>query len=345
MESPMEQPVEMEPLLKIQNLKLVFDTFDGTYHAIEDVNLEVKEGEAVALVGETGCGKSVLTRAAFGLVPSPPARIVSGSVKLMGRELIGLGETELRRIRGTEVAMIFQDPMTYLNPVFTIGTQLVDAIRAHGSSRRSKKEAREIALEMLDKVHLPNPERQFNSYPHELSGGMRQRILISMALAAKPKLLIADEPTTALDVTIQAQILDLMAELVSEMGLSMIMISHDLGVVAQVCSRAVVMYAGMIVEDCPMEEIFNKPAHPYTKGLLGALPHPFHPVEILEGIPGNLPDLLNPPEGCRFAGRCAKRHAACNNAVGEVFLHRKHRVTCTLYGEDTDTTTGATGNA
>ncbi|MBU2961291.1 ABC transporter ATP-binding protein [Citreicella sp. C3M06] len=326
--------MDSTPILDIRDFSLVFDTFDGAYHAIDKVDLSLAAGEAVALVGETGCGKSVLTRAAFGLVPSPPARITSGSVRLDGRELLGLSDRELRGVRGKDVAMIFQDPMTYLNPVFRIGTQLTDAIRAQSGGKVKRAEARDIALGMLEKVHLPNPERQFKAYPHELSGGMRQRILIAMALAAKPKLLIADEPTTALDVTIQAQILDLMAELVEDMGLTMIMISHDLGVVAQVCSRVAVMYAGKIVEDAPIGQIFDAPAHPYTKGLLDALPHPFKRVERLASIPGTLPDLLNPPKGCRFAQRCASAHAACDAPVGLRRVAPQHTVACTLF-EDT----------
>lgn len=320
-----------DPLLSIRDLSLVFDTFDGTYHAIEGVNLSLQPGEALGLVGETGCGKSVLTRAAFGLVPTPPARITGGSVQLDGRELLGLSDRALRRVRGREVAMIFQDPMTYLNPVFRVGTQLIDAIRAQSGGRTGKAEAKAIALDMLEKVHLPNPDRQFTAYPHELSGGMRQRVLIAMALAAKPKLLIADEPTTALDVTIQAQILDLMAELVDDMGLTMIMISHDLGVVAQVCSRIAVMYAGKIVEDAPVARIFDAPAHPYTRGLLAALPHPFRRQDRLASIPGTLPDLLDPPPGCLFAARCPQAAPICANPVQIREVAAAHRVACTLY--------------
>ncbi len=319
------------PLLDIRDFSLVFDTFDGTYHAIDGVNLSLQPGEALGLVGETGCGKSVLTRAAFGLVPSPPARITGGSVQLQGRELLGLSDRALRQVRGREVAMIFQDPMTYLNPVFRVGTQLVDAIRAQSGGQTKRDEAKAIALDMLEKVQLPNPNRQFAAYPHELSGGMRQRVLIAMALAAKPKLLIADEPTTALDVTIQAQILDLMAELVADMGLTMIMISHDLGVVAQVCSRIAVMYAGKIVEDAPVARIFDAPAHPYTKGLLAALPHPFRRQDRLESIPGTLPDLLHPPAGCLFAARCPHAAPICAKPVPMRRIDDSHRVACTLY--------------
>ncbi|MEP4196463.1 MAG: ABC transporter ATP-binding protein [Aliishimia sp.] len=325
----------MTPLLSIKDLALEFRTFDGDYKAIDGASLDLMPGEALGLVGETGCGKSVLTRAAFGLVPTPPANITAGSVTFQGREILGLPAKDLRGMRGRHVAMIFQDPMTFINPVFKVGTQLIDAIRAQRGGAMSRTQARDLALEMLDKVQLPNPVRQMDSYPHQLSGGMRQRILIAMALAAEPALLIADEPTTALDVTIQAQILDLIGQLVDDMGISLIMISHDLGVVAQICSRVMVMYAGQIVEDAPIERIFNEPAHPYTKGLLAAVPHPFHPVEELSGIPGTLPNLYNPPVGCRFAARCAHVSDACR--TGPVPLRAtadRHLVACTLY-EDT----------
>ena len=321
-------------LLQIRDFSLEFETFDGIYKAIDHVWLDVQPGETIGLVGETGCGKSVLTRSAFGLVPMPPARITSGEVLFNGRDLLQCKEKELRSIRGSEVAMIFQDPMTYLNPVIRIGTQLIDAIRAQRGGAISKSDARTIALEMLEKVHLPNPLQQFNAYPHELSGGMRQRILIAMALAATPKLLIADEPTTALDVTIQAQILDLIAELVDDLGIAVIMISHDLGVVAQVCERVAVMYAGQIVEDASVDEIFSTPKHPYTQGLLRAIPHPLRPPEHLVGIPGNLPNLYEPPIGCRFQTRCEHVTGACK-AKRPTFVQTNsfQKVACTLYSE------------
>lgn len=322
------------PLLSIDELSLEFRTYDGVYQAIDNVSIDVAAGEALGLVGETGCGKSVLTRAVFGLVPTPPAQITAGSALFEGREILGLSSTEKRMMRGRDVAIIFQDPMTFINPVFKIGTQLIDAIRAHKGGKISKREARDLALTMLEKVQLPNPNRQMDSYPHQLSGGMRQRILIAMALAAEPKLLIADEPTTALDVTIQAQILDLIGRLVEDMGISLIMISHDLGVVAQVCSRVAVMYAGQIVEDAPIERIFKTPAHPYTKGLLEAVPHPFRPVDILNGIPGALPNLYNPPTGCRFAARCSHASDACRaERVKQHHVAENHAVACTLYGD------------
>ena len=322
----------MTPLLKITDLSLEFRTFDGVYQAIDGASLEVAPGEAIGLVGETGCGKSVLTRAAFGLVPTPPAQITAGSVAFKGRDILCLSLRELRAMRGRDVAMIFQDPMTFINPVFKIGTQLIDAIQAQRCGAIKKAEARELALEMLDKVQLPNPVRQMESYPHQLSGGMRQRILIAMALAAKPALLIADEPTTALDVTIQAQILDLIGQLVDEMGISLIMISHDLGVVAQVCSRVLVMYAGQVVEDAPLGRIFDQPAHPYTQGLLAAVPHPFQPADTLSGIPGSLPNLYDPAPGCRFADRCQKVAEPCRmGRIEQREVADRHSVACTLY--------------
>lgn len=324
----------MQPLLSIHNLALEFHTFDGCYKAIDHVSLDLKAGEALGLVGETGCGKSVLTRAAFGLVPSPPAKITSGTVKFVGREILNLTAKQQRAMRGRDIAMIFQDPMTFINPVFTIGTQLVDAVIAQRQGNISKREAKDIALSMLEKVQLPNPERQFKSYPHQLSGGMRQRVLIAMALTAQPKLLIADEPTTALDVTIQAQILELVAELVREMGISLIMISHDLGVVSQVCKRVAVMYAGQIVEDAPVKQIFDNPHHPYTKGLLNAVPHPFKTQTDLKEIPGSLPDLYHPPRGCRFAQRCEFATSACtSDNVLSRKIDKEHSVTCILFEE------------
>lgn len=322
----------MQPLLSIRDLALEFNTFDGSYKAIDHVSLDLQAGEALGLVGETGCGKSVLTRAAFGLVPTPPAKITSGSVTFEGREILGLSPKQQRAMRGNDVAMIFQDPMTFINPVFKIGTQLIDAIKAQQQGKITGKQARDIALDMLEKVQLPNPVRQLDSYPHQLSGGMRQRILIAMALTAEPKLLIADEPTTALDVTIQAQILELIARLVEDMGISLIMISHDLGVVAQVCSRVAVMYAGQIVEDAPITRIFDTPSHPYTKGLLAAVPHPMQPAERLEGIPGSLPNLYTPPTGCRFAERCAHANPACSKeTIRQTQIAPDHHLACTLF--------------
>lgn len=304
-------------LLSILDYRLNFNTFDGTYHALDGINLSVAKGETLGIVGETGCGKSVTVRNILGLLPSPPAEVISGKILYDGKDLLKISPAEMAAIRGSEIAMIFQDPMTYLNPVFSIGDQMVDVIMAHQktlsrSQRKSRKQARTHAIDMLRKVHLPNPDQQIDRYPHELSGGMRQRVLIAMALSGKPKLLIADEPTTALDVTIQAQILDLIAEMVEEMELSVILITHDLGVVAKICDKVAVMYAGQVVENGTVDDVFDHPAHPYTKGLLKSVPHPGKPPEELSGIPGFLPNLLNPPAGCRFQARCPKANEICS---------------------------------
>ncbi len=322
-----------QPLLSIQDLSLEFDTFDGVYKAIDGVSFDLAKGESLGIVGETGCGKSVTAKSILGLLPSPPARWTSGEIRFQGQDLLSLGESGLKRIRGTDVAMIFQDPLTYLNPVFSIGTQLIDVIMAHQrllprSARRSRREARAHAVDMLRKVHLPNPEQQLDNYPYQLSGGMRQRVLIAMALSGTPRLLIADEPTTALDVTIQAQILALIKELVAELGLSVILITHDLGVVADLCDRVVVMYAGQVVEDALVADLFDAPHHPYTQGLLAAVPHPGRPASALTGIPGNLPNLLAPPSGCRFQARCPLVSAACERRPPLAPVGDRHLTAC-----------------
>ena len=328
-------------LLSIEDFSLDFETFDGVYKAIDGISIDLKRGESLGIVGETGCGKSVTAKSITGLVPSPPARIRSGRIIFDGENLLEGGEKRLRKIRGIDISMIFQDPMTYLNPVFTVGQQLVDVIRAHqrllpAAERMSTVEMRNHAIAMLSKVHLPNPERQFESYPHQLSGGMRQRVLIAQALSGTPRLLIADEPTTALDVTIQAQILDLIKELIQDFGLSVILITHDLGVVASVCDRIVVMYAGQVVEDASVEELFSNPRHPYTKGLLGAVPHPDHVASALAGIPGSLPNLLDPPPGCRFKDRCAHATPGCDARPPTTRLSDSHSVACWLFEEGRD---------
>ena len=325
------------PLLSMEDFRLEFDTFDGVYRAIDGVSFDLAAGESLGIVGETGCGKSVTAKSILGLVPAPPARVVSGRIRYAGEDLLAAGEARLRALRGVEIAMIFQDPMTYLNPVFTIGQQLVDVILAHQrvrppSGRLGRREAREHAIEMLRRVHLPNPERQMRAYPHQLSGGMRQRVLIAQALSGNPRLLIADEPTTALDVTIQAQILDLIAELMDDLDLSVIMISHDLGVVANLCRRVIVMYAGQVVEDASVSRLFSSPAHPYTRGLLRAVPHPGRRASSLAGIPGTLPNLYDPPPGCRFQQRCVHAMPACAGGAPLHALGPDQRVACLLHG-------------
>ena len=321
------------PLLAVEDLTVEFDTFDGVYKALDGVSFTLGRGESLGIVGETGCGKSVTAKSILGLVPSPPGRTRAGRILFDGDDLLEDGGARVRNIRGVDIAMIFQDPMTYLNPVFTVGQQLVDVIRAQqrlmpASERMSREGARALALEMLERVHLPNPERQFSAYPHQLSGGMRQRVLIAQALSGRPRILVADEPTTALDVTIQAQILTLIRELIASFQLSVILISHDLGVVATVCDRIVVMYAGQIVEDASVTEIFDNPQHPYTRGLLAAVPHPGRPVSSLSGISGTLPNLLDPPSGCRFRTRCERATEACGARPALEQLGNDHRVAC-----------------
>ena len=323
-------------LLSIEDFRLEFDTFDGVYRAIDGVSFDLAAGESLGIVGETGCGKSVTAKSILGLVPAPPARVVSGRIRYAGEDLLAAGEARLRALRGVEIAMIFQDPMTYLNPVFTVGQQLVDVILAHQrvrpeGGRIGRREAREHAIEMLRRVHLPNPERQMGAYPHQLSGGMRQRVLIAQALSGNPRLLIADEPTTALDVTIQAQILDLIAELMEDLDLSVIMISHDLGVVANLCRRVIVMYAGQVVEDASVARLFSSPGHPYTQGLLRAVPHPGRRASALAGIPGTLPNLYEPPPGCRFQHRCPHAMPACADGAPLYEIGPEQRVACLLH--------------
>jgi len=293
------------PLLKVRDLVVEFNTDQGVARAVDGVSFELNAGDTLGLVGESGCGKTVTGLALLGLVPSPPGRIVSGSIEFMGRDLTTLHEHELRKIRGSEISMIFQEPMTALNPVFRIGNQMTDVLRLHqGLTRRQAKAA---AIEMLAKVGIPDPASRIDDYPHQLSGGMRQRVMIAMALSCGPKLLVADEPTTALDVTTQAQVLEQITKLQREFGMAMILVTHDLGVVAETCQRAVVMYCGRIVENSPIAALYATPRHPYTSGLLASVPRlRAERASELPVIPGMVPDLLNLPRGCRFADRCSK---------------------------------------
>ncbi|MEH2628485.1 peptide/nickel transport system ATP-binding protein [Bradyrhizobium sp. AZCC 1719] len=290
------------PLIEIEGLRVVFHGDDGrTTHAVDGVDLSVANGATLGLVGESGCGKSVTSLAVMGLLPRRSAE-VSGSIRFDGFDLLDIPDDTLRDLRGNRLAMIFQEPMTSLNPSFTIGDQIIETILRHrGGSRR---QARERAIELLRQVHIPSPEKRVDEYPHKLSGGMRQRVMIAMALACDPRLLIADEPTTALDVTLQAQILDLMRELKAASGAAIILITHDLGVVAEVCDEVAVMYAGEIVERAPVDELFASPQHPYTVGLLGSIPRLGRRTEHLATIEGMVPNMANPPAGCRFAARC-----------------------------------------
>ncbi|WP_315737732.1 MULTISPECIES: ABC transporter ATP-binding protein [unclassified Bradyrhizobium] len=300
------------PLLEVENLQVHFRTPTGINRAVDGVSFHVNPGETLAIVGESGCGKSVTSMSMMRLIPEPPGKI-AGSIRLEGREILTLSDREMRALRGNDISMIFQEPMTSLNPVLTVGRQIGETLRLHQGLDQAQAEAR--AVEMLTLVGIPEPARRVREYPHQLSGGMRQRVMIAMALACNPKLLIADEPTTALDVTIQAQILKLMLELKQRVGAAIILITHDLGVVAEVAERVMVMYAGRKVEEAPVRELFRSPRHPYTQGLLGALPKLGSSlsgeIKRLAEIPGQVPDLKQRIEGCVFAGRCALATDVC----------------------------------
>ncbi len=297
------------PILTVDDLRVSFATEDGVVKAVDGVSFELNAGEVLAIVGESGCGKSVTAQTLTGLTRASNARI-TGSVNYRGREINGQDDNQLRDVRGEQIAMVFQDPMCALNPVYRVGDQITEMIRAHRDV--SKKEAQAKAVELLRSVGIPNPERRVRLYPHEFSGGMRQRVMIAMALALEPDVLIADEPTTALDVTIQAQILALIDQLNRDRGLAVIIITHDLGVVAEIADRVLVMYAGQVVEDATLDEIFYEPKHPYTWGLLGSLARLDQPrTARLTQIPGAPPSLLSPPAGCRFAPRCSHVFDEC----------------------------------
>lgn len=291
-----------EKLVDIRNLKTYFYTEDGVVPAVDGVDMYVKRGETLGVVGESGCGKSVTSLSVMRLIASPPGKIVAGEILFEGEDLVKKPEAEMRKIRGNDISMIFQEPMTSLNPVYTIGDQIAEAIELHQGL--SHKEAVDKAIEMLRLVGIPLPERRVKEYPHQLSGGMRQRVMIAMALSCNPKLLIADEPTTALDVTIQAQILELMKKLKKELGMAIMLITHDLGVVAEMCERVVVMYGGKVVEEGDAVSIFKSPLHPYTEGLLQSIPRMDEDVDRLHVIEGVVPNPLHLPSGCRFHPRC-----------------------------------------
>ena len=300
----------MKPLLQVENLKTYFYTEDGIVKAVDGVSFELYPGETLAIVGESGSGKSVTSLSIMRLLDEN-GRIIDGKIIYKDKDLTKLSIDEMRKIRGKEIAMIFQEPMVALNPVFTVGDQIIEAMRLHLDI--SESEAKKEAIELLRKVGIPEPEKRINQYPHELSGGMRQRAMIAMALSCKPSILIADEPTTALDVTIQAQILELMKDLQKEYGMAIIFITHDLGVVAEMADRAVVMYAGRVVEYADVKEIFKNPKHPYTWGLMTSIPRIDKDVERLISIPGVVPDPLHFPSGCRFSNRCFLAKEKCSN--------------------------------
>jgi peptide/nickel transport system ATP-binding protein len=298
-----------QPLLELSDLRVYFRTAGGAVRAVDGVSFAIAQGETLGLVGESGCGKSVTAYAILQLLAAPPAEYAGGEIRFRGDNLLALDERQLRRVRGNLISMVFQEPMSSLNPIMSVGRQITEAILEHQTM--TKPEARERAIEMLRRVHIPAPETRFDEYPHQMSGGMKQRAMIAMALACKPQLLIADEPTTALDVTIQAQILDLLNELQSDMGMSVLLITHDLGVVAETCDRVAVMYAGKIVEHAPVAGLFEHPRHPYTHGLFRSLPMLNEKKARLAVIPGTVPSPLDFPSGCRFRTRCAMAQEIC----------------------------------
>jgi oligopeptide transport system ATP-binding protein len=318
----------MKPLLEVQELAVCFDTYVGEVKAVDQISFTVQPGEAIGIVGESGCGKSVTAHSIMHLIPTPPGRIASGKILFEDIDLLQKSEQEMERIRGNDISMIFQDPMTSLNPVLTIGLQIAESLQLH--QHMTKNQAYERAVEMLRLVGIPSPEQRVKNYPHQFSGGMRQRAMIAMALACNPKLLIADEPTTALDVTIQAQILDLMKDLKAKLNTSIILISHDLGVVAGLCSRVLVMYAGKVAEAGPIYDIFHNPQHPYTWGLLKSVPRmDTQQKQQLAVIDGQPPDLLKPPTGCPFHPRCAHAMRICAEQYPETTqITDNHIVKC-----------------
>jgi peptide/nickel transport system ATP-binding protein/oligopeptide transport system ATP-binding protein len=323
----------MPPLLKVSGLHTRFKTEDGTIHAVNGVDFSVARGETLCIVGESGCGKSVTALSILGLLPRPQGWIEDGEISFEGLDLATASKKELRRIRGNRISMIFQEPMTSLNPVYRIGEQIIEPLCHH--RKMTKKEAWELAVGMLDKVGIPDPEDRVHRYPHELSGGMRQRVMIGMALICDPSLLIADEPTTALDVTIQAQILELINELREKFGTAVLMITHDLGVVAETADNVAVMYLGKIVEHAPVARLFDTPLHPYTRGLMESIPQLDSPVPVDRKLPvisGTVPGLLELPLGCAFAGRCPQVHERCKKQCPPLVEYKdRQQVRCWLY--------------
>ncbi len=320
------------PLLEIRGLKTHFKTDAGWLHAVDGVDLTVEAGQTVCVVGESGCGKSVTAKTVMKLIDMPPGKIVAGQILWQGRDLVPLPPAEMQRLRAKEIAMVFQEPMTSLNPVYTVGRQIAESLRLHEGLSRA--EALNRAIEMLRLVRIPSPERRVHDHPHQFSGGMRQRVMMAMALACNPKLLIADEPTTALDVTIQAQILDLLQELKERLGMAVMLITHAMGVVAEVGQRVVVMYAGQVVEEADVADLFANPRHPYTQGLIRSIPRmdtaATHKTR-LEAIAGTVPRLIAPPQGCRFAPRCRHALPACTAATPPLRqVAPGHKVACIL---------------
>lgn len=317
-------------VLEVRNLRTYFHTDEGVIPAVDGVDFTLKKGKTLCIVGESGCGKSVTAFTIMRLIPMPPGKVESGEILYSGKNLIKLTENEMREIRGNEIAMIFQEPMTSLNPVYTIGNQIMEAIVLHQKVRPG--EARQRAIKILEKVGLPEAQKRVDEYPHQMSGGMKQRVMIAMALSCNPEVLIADEPTTALDVTIQAQILDLLKHLQETEGLSILLITHDLAVVSEVADEVLVMYASKVVENAGVNEIFNKPKHPYTQGLIKAIPQLGNRVDRLNEIPGQVPRPQNYPEGCHFSDRCPHVMDICHKKdPGMTKVGADHLVSCFLY--------------
>ncbi|HEX8090551.1 MAG TPA: ABC transporter ATP-binding protein [Blastocatellia bacterium] len=313
-------------LLEVSGLRVYFNVENGVLKAVDGVSFHIAPGETLGLVGESGCGKSVTAYSILQLVPVPPAEYAGGEIRFRGENLLALNEDGMRRVRGNLISMVFQEPMSSLNPILTIGDQITEAILEH--EKRSRREARELAIGMLRRVGIPSPETRFREYPHQLSGGMKQRAVIAMALVCRPQLLIADEPTTALDVTIQAQILDLLGELRREFNMSVLLITHDLGVVAETCDRVAVMYAGKVVEYAPVVELFERPKHPYTHGLFRSLPMLSEKKATLQVIPGAVPSPLDFPTGCRFRTRCSMAQEICEQEPGLREILPGHLAAC-----------------
>jgi peptide/nickel transport system ATP-binding protein len=321
----------MDALLAVENLTTVFESEEGTARVVDGVSFEIGRAETVGLVGESGCGKSVTALSIMRLIATPPGRIAGGSIYFEGKDLLALSEKEMRKVRGNMISIVFQEPLSSLNPVFTCGEQVREAIALHQKLGRRASKAK--AIEMLALVRIPDPERRYGAYPHQMSGGMRQRVMIAMALSCEPRLLIADEPTSALDVSVQGQIIELLGELQARMRMAVLLITHDLAVVAQMVSRVIVMYAGVVFEESPVRELFERPGHPYTEGLLASIAKLGARGGKLPAIPGNVPEPLMLPPGCRFSDRCSKRFEKCFSQEPPLFeVSTGHRSRCWLCG-------------
>ncbi len=333
----------MDALLSVENLVTVLDTDRGTARAVDGVSFRIGRGETLGLVGESGCGKTMTALSIMRLLPERIGRVESGSIVFEGRDLLRLPEKEMRAVRGNKISIVFQEPLTSLNPVFTCGEQVREAIALH--KKLSRAASKERAIEMLRLVRIPEPEKRYHAYPHQMSGGMRQRVMIAMALSCEPPLVIADEPTSALDVSVQGQIIELLRELRERLRMAVLLITHDLAVVAEMADRVVVMYAGAVFEEAPVGDLFARPSHPYTEGLIGSLARPDRRGGRLAAIPGNVPDPMRLPPGCRFSDRCARRFERCTLSEPPLFaVSAEHRARCWLRETGEGGDRGAAGN-